>query len=205
MTQQRRLRPDRLATGSTSRLDAARPTTSTRSSPGRPGRASGPAWSSLERWLPVQINASPRPVPRIAWLLVGRRPRRRRSASPCSGHRLAHTPARCRHPSASPATGPSSTAAPTATSTRLDRRQRRRDQPDRGADERQRSARSRPTAPSSCSFVTRARPGNRAARRQRSVAANADGTTSRPLTGSLDNIQDVAWSHDATRVTVSAT
>jgi WD40 repeat protein len=36
------------------------------------------------------------------------------------------------------------------------------------------------------------------------MVAAADGTSVRPLTGMLDSIQDVAWSHDATRVAVSA-
>ncbi len=39
-----------------------------------------PAWSSLERWLPVQTTLRLAPVPRVAWLASRRRSRRRRRA-----------------------------------------------------------------------------------------------------------------------------
>ena len=76
-----------------------------------------PAWSSLERWLPVQTTLRLTPVPRVG-LAAGRpRPRRSRSARPpsWSGRDQPAAPVAVR---ARPATGRSCTARPTATSTR---------------------------------------------------------------------------------------
>ncbi len=71
-----------------------------------------PAWSSLERWLPMQTTLRFTPVPRVAWLLVV-------AASPsCLVRRSSLSAARprCRRRSASRETDRSSTTQPMVTS-----------------------------------------------------------------------------------------
>ena len=72
MTTQRRLRPRPSRTGSTQDAEHRVPRrTSTRSCAGPDRTRQRPAWSSLERWLPMQYDTPPRArSPRVAWLLV---------------------------------------------------------------------------------------------------------------------------------------
>ena len=84
-----------------------------------------PAWSSLERWLPVQSTASLRPVPRMAWLLVVLGLVVALGAAILVRRLAEHD---CPSPfGPAPQRRTSSTAAPTATSTRSTPRRTSRD------------------------------------------------------------------------------
>ena len=159
-----------------------------------------PAWSSLERWLPVQTTLRLAPVPRLAWLLVvvaliaalgvavlavGTRHRQlpppfglaRNGAVLYGGsdgdiHKL------------DPATGATSTLVAGA------------------------SGDSVPwLSPDGTRFlflrdsVPNADTGGKAAT---IMVADDDGSNVRALTGQLENIQEATWSHDGSRVAVSA-
>ena len=194
MTAERRLRTRPSPTGSTRRPSTACPTTSTRSCARTTRTRQRPAWSSLERWLPVQTTLRLAPVPGSPGCS---------SCSPSSsplgvavlavGLASARAPAAVR---ARPERRRSCTARTTATSIVVDPVSGAATALIAGIDE----ATAVPwllaaTGPGSCSCATRHPTPPRSARRATIMVADADGTDVRPTDRpGLDGSQDVAWS-----------
>ena len=106
-----------------------------------------PAWSSLERWLPMQTTLRLAPVPRIAWLLVVARASSLALGAAALVDRLA--PRDSRRRSGSARNGAILYGATTATSTRSIRSAAHRRPLIAGLDERQSRRCSRRTGPGS--------------------------------------------------------
>jgi WD40 repeat protein len=159
-----------------------------------------PWWSSPERWLPVQTTLHFAPVPRIVWLLVVL------ALVAVLGVAVLAVGSRSRQPA--PPFGLARNGAILYGGTdddiyRLD--------PVSGAATALIAGSTKDSvpwlSPDGTQFLflrdAAADPATDGKTATIMVAA-ADGTSVRPLTGMLDSIQDVAWSHDATRVAVSA-
>jgi WD40 repeat protein len=159
-----------------------------------------PAWSSLERWLPVQTTLRFAPVPRFAWLLVAIGLLAALGAAVLlAGSRTRELP---------PPFGPARNGAILYGATdndiyRLD--------PVSGAATALIAGSTSDSVPrlspdgTQFLFLREATPNAATGGTTATImVAAADGTSVRPLSGKLDSIQDVAWSHDGTRVAVSA-
>ncbi len=159
-----------------------------------------PAWSSLERWLPVQTTLRSAPLPRVAWLLVviglvaviaaaalfvGSRPRplpapfgpARNGAILFSGsdHDI-HTLDAVSGAVSTVIAGPSDDTLPWLS-------------PDGTRFLFLRDAAVNPATDGKAGTI---------------MVANVDGTDVRPLTSPVTNLYDAVWTHDGTRVAVSS-
>ena len=159
-----------------------------------------PAWLSLERWLPMQTTLRFAPVPRVAWLLVVI------ALVAAVGVAILAIGAQTRH--LPPPFGPARNGAILYGADdndiyRLD--------PISGAATALIAGSTRDSLPqlspdgTKFLFLRDAVPDPATDGKTATImVAAADGTSVRPLTGKLDSIQNVAWSHDGTRVAVSA-
>jgi Tol biopolymer transport system component len=159
-----------------------------------------PRWSSLERWLPVQTTLRFAPVPRFAWLLV--------VVALIAALAAAVLVVGSRQRSLPPPFGPASNGAILYGADdndiyRLD--------PVSGATTALIAGSTRDSAPrlspNGTQFLFLRDAALDPATNEKTatiMVAAADGASVRPLTGELDRIQDVAWSHDGARVAVAA-
>jgi Tol biopolymer transport system component len=159
-----------------------------------------PAWSSLERWLPVQTTLRFAPVPRLAWLLV--------VVALIAALGVAVLAVGSRQRQLPPPFGPARNGAILYGATdndiyRLD--------PVSGAATALIAGSTSDSVPrlspdgTQLLFLRDATPDPATDGKTATImVAAADGTSVRPLTGRLDSIVDFAWSHDGTRVAVSA-
>jgi Tol biopolymer transport system component len=159
-----------------------------------------PAWSSLERLLPVQMTLRFAPVPRFAWLLVAIALLAALGAAVLlAGSRTRELP----QPFGPARNGAILYGATDNDIYRLD--------PVSGAATAVIAGSTSDSVPrlspdgTQLLFLRDAAPNAATGGKTATImVAAADGTSVRPLTGKLDSIQDVAWSHDGARVAVSA-